>query len=285
MLKLTGNYTRMPNSLLELITEGGLTLNELRVALVLVRQTYGFNKATDDVTVTRLGKAACIDRGSASRALHALVDRGLVDMRKGKFGYVVGFCSERKFDELRCADTVSEQHGKCDESTRQPWQSDTVERDAEPHTKHNLKTQSLKGGEPESNGDDFKGQFDYSPPANFQPDANTIAQLKMNGFPEPSADLVFKFVAHYEATPSRTPVKSWQAKFKTWAVRERAFQSSDTGRGVSGYQNPSVALSGFLYGQDASTATEHTGTSLIAFSRRKAEEIRQRASLASEPAY
>lgn len=96
---------------------------------------------------------------------------------------------------------------------------------------------SLSSGEPFSSDSLGGGNGDrYQPPPEFKPDETTLTRLKMNGHPEPTPDLILKFISHYEATPSRHEVANWQAKFLKWAVTEKAYSNSNGANNATGKQ-------------------------------------------------
>lgn len=97
----------------------------------------------------------------------------------------------------------------------------------------------------------------FTPPSDFKPSETTLTRLRMNGHAEPTGDLILKFVSHYEAQPAARPVSDWQAKFVTWAVREKNYSttngashaaSSGNGRGrnANSPAGAAAAMSDFL---------------------------------------
>ncbi|OED41232.1 hypothetical protein AB833_10080 [Chromatiales bacterium (ex Bugula neritina AB1)] len=48
--QIVDGYTRIANELLDALIRSGLTKRELRVVLVVIRQTYGYNRSSDDIS-------------------------------------------------------------------------------------------------------------------------------------------------------------------------------------------------------------------------------------------
>lgn len=81
-----------------------------------------------------------------------------------------------------------------------------------------------------------ENQYLHQPPPDFKPDETTLTRLKMNGHPEPTPDLILKFISHYEAKPTREIVKNWQSMFLKWAVTEKSYSNSNGANNATGKQ-------------------------------------------------
>lgn len=77
------NYTQAPNvffdELFKTLTEG-----ELRIVLVLVRQTFGWHKEYDKISLSQISKKTGMERKSVCRCIASLIKKGLIE--KKKFG-------------------------------------------------------------------------------------------------------------------------------------------------------------------------------------------------------
>lgn len=77
------NYTQTPNiffdEVFKLLKEG-----ELRVLLVLARQTFGWHKSADRVSLSQLATKTGMERSRVCKSLGSLIEKGLV--QKFKFG-------------------------------------------------------------------------------------------------------------------------------------------------------------------------------------------------------
>ena len=93
------NYTQTPNDffddLLKTLKEG-----ELRVILIIIRQTFGWKKKADRISLSQLAEKTGMERKSVCRSLNSLIEKGLV--KKHKFG-VKG--KERCYFELIVEDS------------------------------------------------------------------------------------------------------------------------------------------------------------------------------------
>ena len=77
------NYTQTPNALYDQVFKT-LTDGELRVILVLVRQTFGWHKQFDRISLNQMAEKTGFLRTSVCRILNSLIAKGLVE--KKKFG-------------------------------------------------------------------------------------------------------------------------------------------------------------------------------------------------------
>lgn len=77
------NYTQSPNVFFDEIFKN-LKEGELRLVLVLVRQTFGWHKSADRISLSQLAEKSGMERRSVCRSLAALIEKGLVC--KHKFG-------------------------------------------------------------------------------------------------------------------------------------------------------------------------------------------------------
>jgi phage replication O-like protein O len=80
------NYTQIPNRLLDeqipFLKEG-----ELRVLLVIMRQTFGWHKEYDRLSLSQLSHKTGMQKKSVCRSIEGLLDRGLIDkIKEGENG-------------------------------------------------------------------------------------------------------------------------------------------------------------------------------------------------------
>lgn len=93
------NYTQIPNQLFdELIPT--LKEGELRVLLVIMRQTFGWHKDWDRIPITQLMKKTGMERMAVCRATSSLVKKGMVKKTKtgacGTEQVYYSLCTESK---------------------------------------------------------------------------------------------------------------------------------------------------------------------------------------------
>lgn len=139
-----GGFTPVANELLDAVLQFGFSKRQLVVMLAIIRKTYGYNKAEDDMTVTQLAELAGLARQNASTALRELVDRiGAVDRRKGRYGYVLSIHAEtqdwHRDDSARCASNpeagrldAKRRSSRGDAHNRQPQNTASKDRDIYP---------------------------------------------------------------------------------------------------------------------------------------------------------
>ena len=80
------NYTQSPNILFDEIFKT-LMEGELRIILVILRQTFGWHKQWDQISIGMLAEKTGMERRSIFRSLSSLMEKGLVERKKfGKNG-------------------------------------------------------------------------------------------------------------------------------------------------------------------------------------------------------
>lgn len=102
------NYTQTPNVCFDEIFKT-LKEGELRVILVLIRQTFGWHKPYDRISLSQLAEKTGMERKSICRSLNSLIEKGLIE--KKKFG---DKGKERCYFSL-VVDILNEQTEKVDE--------------------------------------------------------------------------------------------------------------------------------------------------------------------------
>lgn len=83
------NYTQVPNIFLdEIMSLPDMTLAELKVTLAIFRQTFGYHKREDELSLTRLEQLTGLSRQSVITGIDAAMQRGTVDRRSSGLGYL-----------------------------------------------------------------------------------------------------------------------------------------------------------------------------------------------------
>ncbi len=79
-------YTRLANDLLDALIEADLTKHQYKVALAVIRKTYGFNKSMDWMTNEQIAEATNIPATRVSTAKNELLRMGVLISRGRKTG-------------------------------------------------------------------------------------------------------------------------------------------------------------------------------------------------------
>ena len=79
-------FTRIANELLDALICADLTKRQLRVALAIVRQTYGFNRKSDDISGSRLASITGMARQHCNAALIELDRLRVIIRESGRWG-------------------------------------------------------------------------------------------------------------------------------------------------------------------------------------------------------
>jgi phage replication O-like protein O len=87
-----GNYTRIANKIIDELAKAKLPGSELSVCLVVLRQTYGFNKTEDELSLTQFQEKTGLSRPSVIKALKNLQARNILfrldsDGRAGAYSW------------------------------------------------------------------------------------------------------------------------------------------------------------------------------------------------------
>ena len=127
--QLEDGHTRLANELYDAILKFPFTKVQLKTMLAVVRKTYGYNKKSDDMTVSQIAMMTAIDRANISRSLGELEAMRCVLKQHGRHGYVIEI--NKNYEEWSpCQNNtpVLKQHGKRVNSTRSPCQNNTHKR-------------------------------------------------------------------------------------------------------------------------------------------------------------
>jgi phage replication O-like protein O len=112
--QLEDGYAKLANELLEAFLRAGLTANQWKVAMAIVRKTYGFNKTEDDLSASQIAEMCELARPHVAAALNQLAMRNIIMKRPGRFGSIVGVQKDHRkwvrLDKLAsdaaCTDSV-----------------------------------------------------------------------------------------------------------------------------------------------------------------------------------
>lgn len=83
-------FARLANELLDALLRAGLSGNQWKVSMAIVRKTYGFNKTEDDLSASQIATMCDIARPHAATALNQLAARNIINKRPGRYGSIVG---------------------------------------------------------------------------------------------------------------------------------------------------------------------------------------------------
>ncbi len=84
------NYTQAPNAFFDDILPEITSLSELKVTLAIMRQTFGWHKAEDRISLSQLEELTGLSRESVADGIKRAMKRGTVGRRKVGQGYVYG---------------------------------------------------------------------------------------------------------------------------------------------------------------------------------------------------
>ncbi len=143
------NYTQTPNICFDEIFKT-LKEGELRVVLVLIRQTFGWHKPIDKISIGQISKKSGLEKKSVCRSLNTLIEKGIVQKKKfgeiGKercyYSLVVENAIEEEIDDDDMCDEEKELISKnlyqCPKDTTPQCPKDTAPSVLGTHTKETI---------------------------------------------------------------------------------------------------------------------------------------------------
>lgn len=86
MADCDNGYTRIANELLDALLAADLTKHQYKVALAIVRKTYGFNKSFDRITNSQIAELTNLPETRVSTAKNQLLDMRIITTEGRKIG-------------------------------------------------------------------------------------------------------------------------------------------------------------------------------------------------------
>lgn len=129
--KFIPNFLQVPNAVIdELLPD--LTGAELKCYLVVIRKTKGWNKESDNISISQFMKATGLSNSAVIKACESLVKYGLLIKKNGARN--TGVYAVNSYSKTTCEESspVKKVHSTCEESSQV-----TCEKSS--HTKNNIK--------------------------------------------------------------------------------------------------------------------------------------------------
>jgi len=73
-----GNFTQVPNDVLEAVLRQPLRITQLKAVLYIIRKTYGYQKKDDRISISMMARETGTSRRAMINAIHSLVKMGIV---------------------------------------------------------------------------------------------------------------------------------------------------------------------------------------------------------------
>lgn len=83
---IENGYTRIANDIMDALAFADVTLREMKIILVIIRRTYGFQKKSDWIALDQFVEATGIAKENISRILSSLVSKKIIE--KEGHGYI-----------------------------------------------------------------------------------------------------------------------------------------------------------------------------------------------------
>ncbi|WP_339423214.1 replication protein [Photorhabdus heterorhabditis] len=111
MADVEDGYTRIANELLEAIMSADLTARQLKVALAIIRKTYGFCKKTDRITNTQIAEMTGIHHTHVCKAKNEMIAMKIIVLSGNQIG-INKIVSEWNTDISRLSETLAKSANK-----------------------------------------------------------------------------------------------------------------------------------------------------------------------------
>ena len=151
--KFIPNFLQVPNAVIdELLPD--LTGAELKCYLVVIRKTKGWNKESDNISISQFMKATGLSNSAVIKACESLVKYGLLIKKNGARN--TGVYAVNSYSKTTCEESshVKKVHSTCEESSQVTCEESS-------HTKNNIKntTQNTNKKTTQKNSLDLLAEF------------------------------------------------------------------------------------------------------------------------------
>jgi phage replication O-like protein O len=85
--QLEDGHIRVANDLYDRILGFGLSGQELKVVLAIIRKTYGYSKKVDDIAASQISEMCGVSRQHVTTTLNALAFRNVITKRPGRLWF------------------------------------------------------------------------------------------------------------------------------------------------------------------------------------------------------
>ena len=108
-LQIKSGFTRIPNELLESLCALGVSGNEMRIMLWIIRKTYGFNRTSAELPLSDIAKAVGMYTTHVSKALKKLENMGMINRRnsQGSQPQVISVTEMSHYEKQELPETVT----------------------------------------------------------------------------------------------------------------------------------------------------------------------------------
>ena len=115
-------FTRIANELLEAICFADLSKRQYKIMLSLIRQTYGYGKKTDDITISQLADKTGMALSHASATVKELITMQVITFSgNGQHGKILSI--NKHYDTWEVTETVSYRNGNVTKTVSECYQN------------------------------------------------------------------------------------------------------------------------------------------------------------------
>jgi phage replication O-like protein O len=94
-------YTSLSNEIIEAIIRTPFSGQELRISLLILRKTYGFNKKADYISLSQIAKALGISVVRASQVVNKLQNRHILTLKENLKGRTKKYSFNKNYEEWK----------------------------------------------------------------------------------------------------------------------------------------------------------------------------------------
>lgn len=77
-------FTKIANELFDALLKFDFSGRQLKVAMAIIRKTYGYNKASDELSISQIVEITGISKGNVSQSINSLAEMNIVVKTDGK---------------------------------------------------------------------------------------------------------------------------------------------------------------------------------------------------------
>lgn len=221
--QLEHGFTRIANELLDAILLAPFSKREHLVVLAVIRKTYGFNKKTDDMTMTQIASITGLARSHVGETVAGLVEKNVFLIRDGEHGKVLGISKNyRAWNFEQRTETGSSQNRNvpktgttCSQNGKSEFPKREIVVPESGHTKDNPKRQ-LQKTTPKDRHAKRQLPADFTLTPEREAFGNRIA---------PHVVMADEFAQFCDFHRSRgNAMLDWDAAWRTWCRNAKKFQ-------------------------------------------------------------
>lgn len=95
--QIEDGYTKIANELLDAILRSNFSKRHMHIVLLVIRKTYGYNKKSDEISLSQIMAATGMDRANASTSISELISMKVLSKQQGRYAQAIEL--NKKYNE------------------------------------------------------------------------------------------------------------------------------------------------------------------------------------------